>query len=266
MKQIIMVFGVPRTGTTWAFNVAKGLLQQAGEPYCSGFANDPPVAWATSPTVLLKTHKPWRPSLFAELMQHRAAHLIFTVRNAEDTILSLYRVMRDQLPSADRMEVLTLLHQRYLALEAYFAHLPRFVVVDEGEIATRPVEICRAIGDYCGIRTDEATLKEVANRLRKEQVAVAIDAMAGARQWQRAFGDYDDATQWHANHVSQQGYSYDWSAQESRRLDDINQVIASIKRAAAEKDTPVHREGHVSERIRQYLHSTLGEDDRASWY
>ena len=221
-----MVFGLPRTGTTWAFNVAKEMLNNTD--FQSGFAVKPSVNWVENPeTVLLKTHTPWRLDELGNLLENGAGRLIMSVRNPGDTAMSQMRVMKSQGKKPKRLETLEKMAAQYQKYLNAFAKYPEYLVIDESEINSKTLEICQSINSYCEF--ENARVKKIAESFTKDAVANTIQKISEDRGWRGTFNEYDHNTHWHANHLHNGEYTVEWSPAEQQLIRQINKMIDQFK-------------------------------------
>lgn len=221
-----MVFGLPRTGTTWAFNVAREMLK--GKDFNSGFADKPSVNWVEDPQiVLLKTHTPWRLDELGNLLESGAGRLIMSVRNPGDTVLSQMRVMQSQGRRTNRMKMLETLASDYERYLRAFAKYPEYMVIDEAEINSKTLEICKSINSYCEFENKSVT--SIAKNFTKDAVAENIANISKENGWRGKFEEYDEETHWHANHLHNGEYAVEWSPAEKQLISQINKMIDKFK-------------------------------------
>ena len=226
MNKFIMVFGLPRTGTTWSFNVAKEMLK--GKDFNSGFAEKPSVNWVEDPQiVLLKTHTPWRLDELGNLLESGAGRLIMSVRNPGDTVLSQIRVMQSQGRRPKRMQLLEKLASDYERYLRAFANYPQYLVIDEAEINSKTLEICQSINSYCEF--ENAYVKKIAENYHKDLVSQTIRDIRNERGWKGTFDEYDEETHWHANHLHDGEYAVEWKPSEQQLIKQINKMIDQFK-------------------------------------
>jgi hypothetical protein len=226
MNKFVMVFGLPRTGTTWAFNVAREMLK--GKDFNSGFVSRPSVNWVEDPQiVLLKTHTPWRLDELGNLLESGAGRMIMSVRNPGDTVLSQMRVIRSQGRKPKRMELLEQLASNYERYLRAFSDYPQYLVVDEAEINSKTLEICQSINSYCEF--ESRSLKKIAESFTKSSVSEKIKGIAVEQGWQGTFDEFDKETHWHANHLHNKEYVVEWSPAEHQLIAQIDKMIDKFK-------------------------------------
>lgn len=221
-----MVFGLPRTGTTWAFNVAREMLK--GKDFNSGFASRPSVNWIEDPqVVLLKTHTPWRLDELGNLLESGAGRMIMSVRNPGDTVLSQMRVIKSQGRKPKRMELLEQLALNYERYLRAFSDYPQYLVIDEAEINSKTLEICQSINLYCEF--ENRSVKKITENYYKDMVSQTIQNISEERNWQGMFDEYDEETHWHANHLHDKDYVVEWSPAEHQLIAQIDKMIDKFK-------------------------------------
>lgn len=230
MEKFIMVFGLPRTGTTWAFNVVKSMLDAEKTNYQSGFAVKPSVNWVDNPdTVLVKTHTPWRTDEFGSLLESGSARLIMSVRNPQDAIASQVRVMRSQGKRPKKTELIEKMLVQYQNYSRAFANYPKYIVIDEADIENDAITICNGINSYCNFSLSNKTIKDIASQYTRENVAEKINNLAQDKKWQGNFNEYDSNTHWHDNHISNENNDIEWSGVDKQLFIQINKLIDQFK-------------------------------------
>lgn len=228
MQKFVMVFGLPRTGTTWAFNVCREMLKQNNVDFSSGFAYRPSVNWVDDPeVVLLKTHSPWRLNELHNLLESGAGRMIMSVRDPATTVLSQMRVIKSQGKRPKRMQLLEQLASDYERYLHAFADYPQYLVIDEAEIDSKALEICKSINSYCDF--ENKSLASIAKDFSKDNVSAHISYMATKEGWMGSFDEYDPETHWHANHLHYGEYQVLWSPAEEQLIRQIDKMIDKFK-------------------------------------
>lgn len=227
MPTLIITHGLSRTGTTWSFNVCRKLLSQAQLPYSSAFAFNPPVSFARSDAIfLLKTHSLWRPNILHALLAADAARLVVSVRDPGQTALSLLRVQNRPLSDESISSALRDMLNQYLRMRDIVAKCATYITIDESEIQTNGNGLVERINDYCNFGVNEVT--DITSSMSKESDQQSISELAKTRGWLGSFWEWDEESQWHANHVSSISYDYAWSAENQELISAMQVVIDEI--------------------------------------
>lgn len=236
MNKLIVVFGLPRTGTTWSFNATKKMLEKKGENFQSGFAHKPSVNWVENPeTLLMKTHTPWRMDELSNLVEKGAGKLIMSVRDPGQTVLSQIRVFKSKNKKVYRKQMLERIVSQYDKYEKSLDDFPEFLIIDEWNIEQDPHSICKQINSYCDINNKHVS--DVARALSKEQVA---NFVKNRFDEDADFSEFDEDSHWHAHHIREEPYEVEWKPEEWQLIIEGNVLIEKIKkkRESVERSHP----------------------------
>jgi predicted O-linked N-acetylglucosamine transferase (SPINDLY family) len=210
--RIVLCSGMPRSGSTWSYNVCRLLLTEvmgadlleAG--YREGNVAEQYLAdiGRTSKMHLLKLHYPGPAA--ADLISRGRAKNIYTVRHPLDAVASFGDALGEPIASAaqhikDSLDSADQWHRQGNAL-----------FIDFDALASEPRNQIRRIAEYLEIEADAALVERIheqtsleAVQAFSEQLATSPDAVL-ARAPKAA---YDRVTLYHIGHVSRQGQR-DW--------------------------------------------------------
>ena len=197
---MVITAGLYGSGSTWAYNVIRLLLQDTPGlgPVHAGFADalaELPEPDGHPGSVVIKTHCPDRAMrIFARAT---AAHVVITVRDPRDAIVSM--MQRFGISFIDMREGLIASAHLLLGLVAY---RPALVLRYEDGFS-RSEDTVKGIAAFLGVPASADQTAGIAAALTPERVAADIRALADAGR----FGTTPDAqaadpvTQWHPGHV-----------------------------------------------------------------
>jgi hypothetical protein len=195
---IVLLTGMFRSGSTWAFNVAKALLSPEPQILVAGaYNNDVGAAIAALDAniqhFLIKTHMPDRVGHM--LIRHRMAHTICTYRDPLDCIVSSMEVF------GSRFEDTVALARGALALLELQAKIGGVLFIDCNAIEARPDETVGAIARYLGCRVDAPDIRRIADLFSKPNMArfannLSCRGSATSGAWTR-----DPGTLLHPGHI-----------------------------------------------------------------
>lgn len=235
MNKIILTFGFPRTGTTWAFNAVRMIAKKNSVNFKSGFSPSAPVDWINDEdTIILKTHSPWRTNELENIMNAGAAKLIFSVRDAASTVVSQKRIMRSLGIEAKFLKLLEDLSFQYDVCIKNFANFPQYLIIDESEIINKNTSLCNDIQEYCELGNENVS--DIAEKLTKDNISFHIDKITEKNSWTKTFTEVDWETQWHANHIWKNPEKINWKPAEIGLIEEINKKIQKIKDINSSKD------------------------------
>lgn len=193
---IVFVAGMQRSGSTFAFNVARDVLLARGQVHqeVSGEVAATLARAGGARHVLMKTHA--ADALTLALARRGALRTILTVRRVEDAAASLINTFGSS--EAETVEIL----RSWLAL---FAELRgTALVVPYAELDRRPLVAAWRIARYISADVSAIEVLRIARRHAKAVVKRRTDALErdGAGVRDVGFSYYDEATYLHRRHVS----------------------------------------------------------------
>lgn len=193
---IVILAGMQRSGSTFAFNVVRDVLRRRGSVHHDA-SYDIPAALAAAGDaahLLLKTHD--MDPLGIALARAGAVRVICTVRRPEDSVASFMQVFGFSETDAVAMV------KAWLGLYARLR--PVALTVDYDLIDRHPIRAARTIGRFLCPDVGWREAAAVARRHSKRRVKAAADRLTRSDATVRDLGYsyYDQDTLYHRNHVS----------------------------------------------------------------
>lgn len=216
---IVIVSGMPRSGSTWSYNVCRQILDQAGMPldpatglYGDGGEIDEVVERGPAPgaALLVKCHIPGRRTVAA--MKAGRLRNIYTYRDPRDAVASLRRTFGTSFKNAVRV-----MH-RWLRFIDDVADLDGSLGIDYRQIETAPEGAITAIAETLGVELRPGRAAAIAAALGRDEMRK--QATAGLGETARlASIEHDIVTGLTRNHIphdEQSDWRRDLSASEGR--------------------------------------------------
>jgi hypothetical protein len=196
----LLCVGVPRSATTWLFNVVIEILK-AGHPtravkgIFSDQINDPVEEKSKDCILVIKSHMPDASIRF--LVAVGGISTFVTVRNPYDTIASL--VERFEFSFEQALEAV---HESCLRISRIISH-PNCLVFryEEGFFANR--DTLDAIANKLGLEISDSDRDRIFQAFTMEAVKFKLEEMLvnGKFEGKSSVKETDEATQWHFNHL-----------------------------------------------------------------
>jgi hypothetical protein len=216
--RLVMVWGPPRSGTTWLFNLTTSVLDTCGIPYVHAQTDESLSEVPLEGAVVIKSHQPIDPAL---LNGFRSIAIVRCFASLRDPSAAFQSLLRTQ--SAPRVELLQWLETDIDALSEISSSLPTLRIIREEWIADRGAEIAVRVADELLLTLPLRMTIEVAADLEKEQVASLISGLAEERGWRGKFDEFDEDTHWHANHISPDDHDLEaLTAEEEQKLAELS--------------------------------------------
>lgn len=198
---ITLVWGPPRSGTTWLYNVVRLILERADIPSATWtFGQDLPTDRRPR-ALIVKSHH-------AHSMEFFTTHPLDTVRVVtilRDPTAAFQSLIRTQ--EADRAELIDWLRSDVASFEDALPHFPVAVACREEWIRDRSTEVIASIALVLGCPLEEVDVSYVADALSRDRVRDTVRELRSQHGWAEDFGKYDRDTQWHANHIAPDDYT-----------------------------------------------------------
>jgi len=171
---IVLLTGMFRSGSTWAFNVAKALLSHESRAIVGMYSNEigTELGWLDENVehFLVKTHMPDRVGHM--LIRHRMARTVCTYRDPLDCIVSSMEVF------GSRFEDTVALARGALALLDLQTKSGGVLFIPHDAIADRPDATVGTIAGYLGCRPGPAEIGRIAGLFSKPNVARFADNLS----------------------------------------------------------------------------------------
>jgi hypothetical protein len=224
---IVLVAGMPRSGSTFSFNVAREILRTRGTVYQEA-SEDVVGAACRSDGVdhlLIKAHKLDAPSL--ALARSGGMRIIMTVRRAEDAVASLINTF-DTVPETIALQVMR------DWLELYQQLRPHALVVPFEQVDRRPWLATLRIARLLNLRIAPTVGLAITRRFSKAEVKRRTETMScrDAGVIDLGFSQYDQETFFHRRHVSRLQSPTAEELLPKERLAMIRDFLAPFMRAA----------------------------------
>jgi hypothetical protein len=198
---LVLCNGMPRSASTWSFNVAMGLLRHvsSGRQVYGGYHENvaqflksvPPAA----SHVVLKCHS--LDAVGRTLARTGEAKVIYTWRDVADAVVSSLGMFggdfEDALASIDSS----------LELYRFHRHGGNAVIVGYEEITTAPLTAVRRVAAYLGVEEHSEIIREVAEENSFERTREKVEKVnASTNQLIRlGHAGYDPETLLHQHHI-----------------------------------------------------------------
>jgi hypothetical protein len=192
---LVFCNGMPRSGSTWSYNVIIALLRHAtpDQEVHGGYDEDVARFLATAGAsscshVILKCHK--LDSVGRTLARTGAARVIYTRRNLADAIVSLINMFGGDFDNA--------MAEMVSSLELYKLHRHggNAVIIGYEEIMSSPLDAIGKIAGYLGLHVNDKAMKAVVEENsfgRAREKVEQINQIEGAA--------YDAGTLLHPHHI-----------------------------------------------------------------
>lgn len=194
---IVLLTGMVRSGSTWAFNVAKALLSLETRAVTGEYTNDVAAAIAGVGTQvehhLIKAHMVDRVGHM--LIRHRMSKTICTWREPLECIASSMEAFGSTFDDT------VALAQGGLAFLDLQAREGGVLFVAHDTIVARPHDAIRAIARHLGCAADDTTVARIGGLFSKDNVARFTD---GLERTAEARGGWDRDTLFHPGHIRAQ--------------------------------------------------------------
>ena len=223
MPRFVFCSGMPRSGSTWSFNVCRRLLHNAAgaERVFADYVGEGKKLdehinrnGELQKIQIIKFHYPSQ--RIVNLVADDVAKNVFTIRHPLDAIASAKDVLRLPFDVA--------LHKIKRSLEAFDVWREKssslFVYFDD--IMADSKRQTRRVADYLGLTADDAVIERIAEETSFERARATAEKLASMPKERLAWRDgfyYDAETLYHIGHAPK-GTARDWrtelSADEQR--------------------------------------------------
>ncbi len=224
---IVLLAGMPRSGSTFAFNVVREVLRVRGSLYqeaCEDIAGAVHRSGGTD-HVVVKAHHFDTASV--ELARAGAARIVMTVRRVEDAMASWFEAF-DAVPEAVAIQVMRDWLRLFQALHGTAVIVPYATIDRRPWLAVWRIAraICPAVGP--------AEVIGIARRFSKAAVKRQVDGLALDAPGVTAIGfsHYDATTFFHRRHVAALDSRPAEQRLDAARLARVRAALADEIRAA----------------------------------
>lgn len=222
--------GLPRSGSTWAYNVTFALLKNAlptAEITRTLEDGSRPVSEIVESRVNWEIMKCHRLDEYAQsVFRAGNARSIYTHRDIFDAIASYLVIFRVPFNLA--------LKTMEESLDVYDFHVETgfFLGVDYESIVKRPAEVVRAMSDFLGLDLPDSTIALIddAHSLKAIKELSANLKKDGTKRLLRNYiSCYDPETQWHVRHVRNGGIGYGRQYLLPQQIEQIENLVRTRK-------------------------------------
>jgi Sulfotransferase domain len=198
MSEVIISFGLPRSGSTWVYNALRRLLAVRTAPIALFSDNlaATPMNWpAQGQALLVKTHDPSAEMIsFASFVN---AKWIVCVRDPRDCVVSAMEVF-----GVSATDAVSFVEKSLRAWVALTAAVHDIFLIRYEDISDRS-KICREMAEYLGIDVDVDLIDKIVEELEPDSVKNIIDGaiQEGVLDPENPVSSWMPEQQWHPNHI-----------------------------------------------------------------
>ena len=221
---LVLCNGMPRSASTWSFNVAMGLLRSTtGQQVHGGFDENvarflesvPPAA----DHIVLKCHL--LDGVGRALVRTGAAKVIYTWRDVADAVTSFLAMFGGGFDNA--LAVM----ESSLELYDLHRHSTNAIILEYREVVDSPLEAVRRVARHFGLPADSPIVREIAEENSFEQVRRRVERLNAA-----AFDLHDPETLLHKNHILDGSSGYgrtSLTAEQLSRIDALSEQYRLVE-------------------------------------
>lgn len=218
---IVFIAGMPRSGSTFSFNVVRELLEKDGIVYCEASCDIATVLSRArnASHVIIKAHADGE--LLRQLVKHDAIRTICTVRPLEDAVASLIEVFVISVE-----EAIGTIRQWCLM---YRNIVSSCLTVNYDMIETNPDVAADAMGSF--VRHGAPDARTIGLKYSRSRVADMVPVNPdGPGIRDVGFSYYDERTFFHRRHISSLARR---SAHDRLSADDLVRIRSELKEEIA---------------------------------
>ncbi len=221
---VALLWGPPRSGTTWLFNVVRHMLEHGDMGYQTWvFGHRAPRPIKGLP-LLVKSHQAHSLDELVGLSETGNVNLATIFRDPHVTFQSLLRTQ-----SVHGDELVSWLSRDIESLREALDVLPVGVVIREEWIEERAPEVIAALGALLDIPLSDTAAQATADRYSRENVRRSISDLARSRGWAHSFDHYDRESHWHANHIAPPDHPVEDITDDQRaELDRLSLIVDEL--------------------------------------
>jgi len=191
--KIVWVASMPRSGSMWAFNVARSLLRDAG---LTVFPRDnrprsdtQTVAEAQAALKDDSSSHIWCLKIHSRMTPAHANGFISTFRDPRDAIISYMRFVRCDFDRAlSAAKVWTRLCDHYRGMSTEFS-----LCLDYDAIIREPINVASQIQAFLGLDSDADAIAKIVAKFAPESIRRRMEAVRNEIEHQRRVGKIDIA-------------------------------------------------------------------------
>ena len=194
---IALVWGPPRSGTTWMYNVVREIMRVCDVDHNGWVHGQQPPTAAADTALVIKAHQAHSLDVIDSLAMLDHVYLVGMFRDPERAFQSLVRTQ-----AASREELLGWLDHDIRSIEQALPRIPGAAVCREEWIESHAAEVIARLCDWVGVALSEAERLTIVEKFAREQVRTTVSQMSLSRGWSDDFRNYDTDSHWHANHIA----------------------------------------------------------------
>ena len=221
---VALVWGPPRSGTTWLFNVVREMLTKANINHAAWVSGQHPHVPADFQSLVVKSHQAelLDTLLTAPALDH--VYPIVILRNAHDAYQSLIRTQEEE-----REALLSWLERDITSIEGALHVLPNARAIRVEWIARESIDLLGELADYLGIVLQPTEIRAIAGKFSLPAVRKLLHELGAQRNWTGSFQEFDIESQWHANHLAPIDFApAGLTQQEHERLQALQGVMDDL--------------------------------------
>ncbi|MCC6386231.1 MAG: glycosyltransferase [Dehalococcoidia bacterium] len=170
----VIVCGMYRSGSTWAYNVAYQVLHERGSVERLGVVDGNDHRWTLGgPAILAKWHEP--DEQYALWLRDGTALGLYSYRDLRDVAFSMAHklgISFDELVAAGWLE-------RFQAADAFWRSLPNVLVQRYEDLAADPPAAAAEIADHLGVTLTRAARDRIAAETSREAHGALVETLRG---------------------------------------------------------------------------------------
>jgi hypothetical protein len=194
---VTLVWGPPRSGTTWLYNVVRRIVAEADVRTGGWVYGHPSPDASEFDALVVKSHQAHSLDVLLSLAPHPHIHFVGIFRDPAQAFQSLLRTQ-----TADRSELIGWLTRDIASIDAAFSEYPQAVVMREEWIASQASDVIAALACTLGIHLTPDACVEIAAEFNRDRVRDSVKRLADHHGWADHFAHYDTDSHWHANHIA----------------------------------------------------------------
>jgi hypothetical protein len=194
---ITLVWGPPRSGTTWMYNVVREIMRVSELDHDGWVHGQQPPQAAPESALVIKAHQAHSLDVIDSLEMLDHVYLVGMFRDPERAFQSLVRTQ-----TASREELLGWLDHDIRSIEEALPRIPGAVVCREEWIESHAAEVIARLCDWVGVALSEGERLAIVEMYAREQVRSTVSQLAQSHGWSDDFRNYDTESHWHANHIA----------------------------------------------------------------
>lgn len=238
---VTLIWGPPRSGTTWLYNVVRRILAEADVRACGWVYGHPSPDTSEFDALVVKSHQAHSLDVLQSLAPNPHIHFVGIFRDPAQAFQSLLRTQ-----NADRAELLGWLARDIASIDAAFSVYPQAVVMREEWIASRASEVIAALASTLGIQLTPDACVQIAAEYNRDRVRDSVRRLADHHGWADHFGHYDTDSHWHANHIAPDDHdALPLTSAEHQQLEDL---ACTADRLTARHSLLAHTSGRTHSR------------------